>query len=139
MTNETLQQELRNPPRYFAACASRPGCPHKAECLRAMAWEKSEKEKIWVLRKDTCRFLPVRTVILKKGFRGLGNTLTQSQYQNFRSGVMQYMSRITLWRIQSGRAFASVEQGNVIEAVWHKYTQEPFPWLETEEVLCWSP
>lgn len=104
-----------------------------------MAWEKSEKEKIWVLRKDTCRFLPVRTVILKKGFRGLGNTLTQSQYQNFRSGVMQYMSRITLWRIQSGRAFASVEQGNVIEAVWHKYTQEPFPWLETEEVLCWSP
>lgn len=138
MTDEILQQELKIPPRYFAACASRPGCPHKAECLRALAWEKSEKKAIWVLRKDTCSFLPVRTAMRKKGFRGLGSTLTQSQYKDFRSGVMQHMSRITLWRIQSGKMFASVEQSSIIETVWHRYTQEPFPWLESEEVLCWS-
>lgn len=137
MTEENLNQ-LKNPPRHFAACASRQGCANREKCLRAMAWELNENAALTVLRKDTCSFLPFRTVTICRGIPKLDQALTHSDYRSFRYECLSVVPRVTLWRIQNGTIYASEKYRRHIEQTWARFSDKPFPWVDKREVVDWG-
>ena len=138
MTEEILQQ-LKHPEDRFAACASRPGCPHKAECLRALVWEHSELATIKVLRKDECHFLPLRTEEKVWGIsHALRDQMKYSEYLSFIHGCINRIGKTVFYRIRNAVLSPTVEQRRVIEQQWAKHSTEPFRWNVTRQCILWG-
>ena len=134
MTDEILQQ-LKNPPQFFAVCASRPACVKRSECLRALAWHHNENPTVTALKLDTCHYAPLRTKTIVRGIPKLDRALTHSDYRSFRHEILAKLPRVMLYRIEKCQTWASDDYRRHIERTWGRYSQEPFPWLEVREVV----
>ncbi len=136
--NSNIEEQLKYPPREFAACACRQDCERCDECLRCMTWTRNEQSIITVLREHDCQFYPLRTRIQKSGIPSMRDMLPYSRHQAYMKDLLRQISRSTYYRLLRGEYKPSDRQVDVFEQTWAKYSQEPFPWEHEEEVIVWD-
>ncbi len=136
--NNNIEEQLKTPPREFAACACRRDDEQCDECLRYLAWTHNEQHIITVLRRDVCHFYPLRTRVQKWGIPSMRDLLPYTRHRAYMKDLLQQMSRSTYYRLLRGDYDPSETQMKVFEQTWAKYTLEPFPWKYEKEVIAWD-
>lgn len=133
-----IQEQLKYPSAVFAACIGKADNSQCAQCLRRMVWDSNEMSTVLVLRKDMCRFYPLRTWVRKYGIPDLSGLLTHADYLGFIHDVRRYMAKATYYRYVRGEFKPDRKNALAIEKVWSKYSKEPFPWQHEETLIDWD-
>ncbi len=136
--NSNIEEQLKYPPREFAACACRQDGERCDECLRYMAWTHNEQPIITVLREHDCWFYPLRTRIQKSGIPNVRDVLSYNRHRAYMKDLFHRISRTTYYRLMRGEYPLSDTQVKVFEQTWAKYSQKPFPWKHEEELIVWD-
>lgn len=132
-----IQEQLKQPPSYFATCMGQDGNGQCKDCLRRMAWDANERPAIVVLKPDFCSFYPCQTRVQKYGVPDFRKNMTYQEYKAYISTMFGYMSKTTYYKIVKGK-YPSDDQVRWFETVWNKLYGKPFPWLRQIKLIVWA-